>query len=361
MCIVFRVSKENVPALLFALLVCVLGGVDRANAQVESGLKIIPAFIEESADPGRVITQELKVTNVSDEDKEYYIYKRDITGVEEGGVPVFAEDGAPPTGYQITDWVSFEGETVKIASEQTVVVPITIKIPENASPGSHFGGVFVSQEPPKLRQMGAGVGYEVGSIISIRINGDIVDDARVRSFSTDKLFYGEKNVTFTAKVENQGNILMRPRGPLEIQSMFGGDPVRISVNEDLAGVFPGTTREFTIKWEEEGMGFGRYEAILALAYEAEQGQKTIDASLVFWVFPLRVLLPVVIGFVTVLLLGYFLTRYYIKQAVMRAQGGRRIISQRYRRQADISRLTFVFVSIMGVLVLFLLLLLIMFA
>jgi hypothetical protein len=336
-------------------------GSTLAYAQTESGIKVIPASFEERVDSGSVLVREIKVTNISGEDREFFIYKRDITGVEEGGVPVFAEAGAEKTGFELTEWLSYQSESVFVKANETLTLPITVTVPHDASPGSHFGGIFVSQEPPRLRQMGAGVGYEVATIFSIRINGDVIDNARIRSFSTDKLFYGEKKVKFAAKIENQGNILIRPRGPLEIRGMFGGDPYVTTVNENLAGVFPNTVRELSFDWEEEGVGFGRYEAVLALAYEAEQGQRTIDASLVFWVFPVKVLVPIIIGFLTIILGGYFLTRYYIRQAVLRAQGSRRIISPRYRRSAGISRFTFVLIAILGTLVLFMLVLLVLFA
>lgn len=355
----------GIRSFIFSLVLCVLTALQLSPvsvfAQEESGVKVVPATIEEPADPGQVLSQELKITNVSGEDKEYYIYKRDIVGVEEGGTPIFAEEGAERTGYEITEWVDFPTEPITVKAGDTVVFPFTITVPENASPGSHFGGVFISAEPPRVRQMGAGVGFEVATIISIRISGDVIDDARVRSFSTDRLFYSTKNVSFNAKIENQGNILIRPRGPLEIRNMLGGDPELMTVNDSLAGVFPGTVREFTFSWEDEGVGFGRYEAILALAYDGENGQKTIDASLVFWVFPLKVILPILAGFITILGVGYFLTRYYINQAILRAQGGRRITTYRYRRQVGISRLTFVFVTLMGAFAIFLIVLLIMFA
>jgi hypothetical protein len=340
-------------ALLFSI-----PGVIRAQ---ESGIKLIPASIEKLANPGEILNEEVKITNVSGEDKEYFIYKRDIVGVEDGGVPIFAEEGAEKTGFEITEWISITAEPITVKANETITLPITIAVPDNASPGSHFGGVFVSLEPPKMRQMGAGVGYEVATILSIRINGDIIDDARVRSFSTDKLFYSTKNVNFAAKIENQGNILIRPRGPLEIKSMLGGDSIVIPINEDLAGVFPRTVRELTFSWDDDGIGFGRYEAVLALSYDGEGGQKTIDASVTFWVFPIKVVLPILLGFVAVLLIGYFLTRYYINQAIMRAQGGRRITTYRYRRQVGISRFTFVFVTLVGVMVVFLIILLIVFA
>jgi hypothetical protein len=334
--------------------------VPSALAQ-EAGIKLIPATIEDLADPGATLVEEIQVTNVSGEDKEYYVYKRDIIGVEEGGSPIFAEDVAEKTSFEISEWISFQAERIAVRAGETVILPVIITVPADASPGSHFGGVFVSAEPPKLREMGAGVGYEVAAIVSIRISGDVIDDARIRSFSTDKLFYSTKNVKFSAKLENQGNILIRPRGPLEIKSSLGGDAHMLTVNESLAGVFPGTVREINFEWNDEGIGFGRYEAILALSYEGDGGQKTIDASLVFWVFPLKIILPILFGFLGILLIGYLLTRYYIHQAVMRAQGTRRISTYRYRRQVGISRFTFVFVSIMGALVVFLIILLIVFA
>jgi hypothetical protein len=205
------------------------------------------------------------------------------------------------------------------------------------------------------------VGYEVGTIVNLLVEGECIDDARIRSFATDKLFYGSKNVEFIAKIENQGNTLIRPRGPLEIRSMFGGEPTVVTLNDSLAGVFPNTVRELTYTWEDTGLGFGRYEAILALTYQGQDGQKTIDASLVFWIFPLKVIIPILIGFLLVFGIGYFFTRYYINQAILRAQGSRRISSNRYRRQVGISRLTFVFTALIGACALFLIGLLIVFA
>ncbi|QQR65277.1 hypothetical protein IPH92_01700 [Candidatus Kaiserbacteria bacterium] len=328
------------------------------NAQSNAGITLIPATIEERADPGTTQNHTLKITNVSDVDKEYFVYKRDITGVEAGGVPLFADEGTERTGYELTDWLVLPSEPLKVAANATVELPITINVPAEASPGSHFGGVFVSAEPPKLRETGAGVGYEVVSVISIRINGDVIDAARIRSFSTDKLLYGAKNVQFTAKIENQGNILIRPRGPVSITSMFNSDPVVFSVNENQYGVFPGTMRDLNFEWNDEGLGFGRYEAVLALAYDGEDGQKTIDASLVFWVFPMKVMLGFLVGLIIIVVGGYAFTKYYINQAIMRAAGGRRIVPQRYRKQVGVSRFAFVFTAIMAAVVLFLLVLLI---
>jgi hypothetical protein len=330
-------------------------------AQDNAGLTLVPAFIEEGAKPGDTLTQTLKVTNESAEEKEYYIYKRNIKGVETGGVPIFDETGDTETGYEIAEWITLPAEKVKVPANDFIEIEFSIVVPAEASPGSHFGGVFISQEPPKLRANGAGVGYEVVSVISIRIEGKVSDSARIRSFSTNKLFFGSKNVDFTAQIQNQGNILIRPYGPVTITNMFGSDPVSFTVNENRAGVFPGTMRDIAFSWSEKGIGFGRYQAVLALTYDGDGGQKTIDASLIFWVFPAKIILTICGVLFVVLVGGYMLTRYYISQAIMRAGGGRRIAPQRYRKQVGISRFAFVSIALMAMLVVFLIVILIFFA
>ncbi len=346
---------------LFIFVVTFFGGGTFVHAQDYAGLTLIPATIEKPANPGDILNEVLVVTNESSSDGEYFVYKRNIKGVETGGVPIFADEEAEKTGYEITEWIAIPTEPIKVPANSSVELPILITIPDTATPGSHFGGIFISAEPPKLRETGAGVGYEVVSVISIRISGDVVDTARIRQFSTDKLLYSTKNVHFTTKIENQGNILIRPRGPMTITGMFGTKPETVSVNSTLAGVFPGTMRDIEVAWKGEGIGFGKYEAVVALVYEGGDGQKTIDASLVFWIFPVKIMLTILGVFVAIIVIGYALTKYYINQAILRAAGGRRIVPQKYRKQVGISRLAFVFVSLMAVVVLFLLVILIFFA
>ncbi len=345
----------------FSLVVTTVFFAHTLYAQQKAGITLVPATIEEPADPGAVLTHTLTITNLSDADKDFFVYKKNIKGVEAGGVPIFAEEGAEKTGYELSEWIQIPTEPLHVLAGQSIELPIIITVPRSATPGSHFGGIFASVEPPKLREIGAGVGYEVASIISIRISGSVIDTARIRSFATDKLLYGTKNVQFFAKIENQGNILIRPRGPVTITGMFGAEPEVFTANDTLAGVFPGTMRDFEFAWDSKGIGFGRYEAVLALVYDGENGEKTIDASLVFWIFPIKIMASIFGAVVAVVALGYFLTRYYINQAIIRAAGGRRITPQKYRKQVGISRFAFVFVSLMAVLVIFLLLVLVFFA
>lgn len=329
-----------------------------AHAQ-QAGVQLQPAVIEESANPGAILEQTMSVRNVSPIEQTYYLVKRDISGVTENNQPIFAEEGAEVTGYELSSWLELSSEPLVVPPGATVQVPIKVSVPANATPGSHFGGVFVTVEPPRLRESGASVGYEVGSIVSIRIAGDVTESARIRSFSTDKLMYGSPQVLFTTRVENPGNVLIRPRGPLEIYDMFGNKVELLSVNDSLGGVFPGTTRNFDIEWKSRDFSIGRYQAIVSLIYGEQGRETTVSQSTSFWILPLNVILPV-IGILAFLVIAiYFGIKIHIRRALEQYQTPQRRGVVYRRRDSGITRLTMIAIAMLGVTALFLILLLVL--
>jgi len=329
------------------------------HAQNQSGVGLKPATIEETAEPGQSETYSIEVTNLSATQQTYYLFTRDIVGVADGGSPLFAEEGQEKTGFEMTEWITLGVQEIVLEPAQSAPVEVTIAVPENASPGSHFAGFFVSLTPPRMRSSGAAVGYDVASIISLRVAGDAYANAQIRSFSTDNYIHGESNVSFRARVENKGTILVRPTGPLEIYNMFGKRVALATFNDNKAGVFPFSTREFQLQWQDEGPGFGRYQARLSLVY-GEQGRlSTISSTLSFWILPMNIIGPA-LGVLAVLLIGsYIAVRVYIRRSMSAMVGGRRLV--RRRRGGGVSVLLTVAVVMLGVTALFLIILLALFA
>ena len=332
-----------------------------ASAQDSAGVSINPATIEDSADPGQFIETSIDITNLSGTAQEYYVFARDIIGVRDGNAPEFAEEGREQTGFELSTWVTLPEEPYTLEPGGRVTVPVTIQVPDNASPGSHFGGVFVSIEPPRLRTVGASVGYEVASIISLKISGDAITNAQIREFSTDKIIHGLTDVNFNVRLQNTGNVLVRPHGPLEVYNMFGSRVYEASFNDSLGGVFPGTIRDFKIAWRDENPGFGRYQAVLALVYEDDNGNRTIDATVSFWILPLNIIFPAAIVLAVLLVVSYIGVRIYVRRAVQSASGGRRQLARTRRKSKQVSVLMLVSVVLLTVTALFLILLLLMFA
>ena len=344
-----------IAAAIFGLLI----SVSSVHAQ-GAGVTISPATIEEQVDPGEQRTFTVRVENLQPNEETYYLFTRNISGVRGGGVPIFASEDQERTGYELADWVTLGQREITLPGGAASDIEVAITVPDDASPGSHFGGVFVSVDPPEIERSGAAVGYQVANIISLRVSGEAREEASIRQFSTDRFLYGSQNVDFSVRIENSGNTLIRPRGPLEVYNMLGEQVGKVMFNESEQAVFPGYTRSFEdVRWEGDGIGFGRYEAILSTVYGGEGAKQTISSTVTFWVLPTSIIFPALGAFAVTLLLSYIFARIYINRSLAQLQPGRRVV--RRRRKSGTSLLLLMLVTILTVTALFLIVLLALFA
>jgi hypothetical protein len=334
-------------------------------AQGTAGVGIRPAIITERLDPGETRQFSVQLSNLSGTDQTYYLSRRDIVGVRDGGVPIFANETTERTGYEISDWITLDRTEVFIPANGSESVNFVLAVPEGASPGSHFGSIIVSVEAPEIRNSGASIGYEVANIVSIRIAGDAIDSARIREFSTSQYVYGSTNVDFEARIENEGNTLVSPYGPLEIYNMFGKKVATLNFNETQASVYPKTSysdglRTYAVTWEDDGVGFGRYEAVLALTYGDEGKKNTMSSTVTFWILPMNIVGPGLGVLIFLLAAVYISVRIYVRRSMAMLSVGttRRLVRSRQRTQFPVVLLL---VTMLTVTALFLIILLFLFA
>jgi hypothetical protein len=332
--------------------------IQSAFAQ-EAGVSISPARIDEMLEPGIIKEYSFTVRNLNNTEQTYFLSKRNISGVRDGGVPIFDDVNAERSRYNLVEWLSVSTDTLTVPGGATAEVTLTLSVPSDATPGSHFGGIFVSVDAPEIEQSGAAVGYQVANIISIRVAGEANENASIRQFSTDQYFHGSKNVDFSVRIENTGNVLVRPVGPLEIFNMLGQKVDTITFNESQGDVFPESIREFNFNWTAEGTGFGRYEAILSPAYGDVGARRTMSSTASFWVLPMNIILPALGALVTILLITFFFVRMYIRRTLAHMTGGTRLV--RRRKQKGSSATLLIIIVLLVVTALFLLVLLAVFA
>lgn len=353
-------NKKSKASLLFVCFILYYLLVAIPASAQENGVSITPATIEETLDPGVEKQYSVTVENLNAVEQKFYLFTRDISGVREGGVPIFAQEESERTGYELSDWVNLSVSEITIPGNTKAGVGFTLKVPDNASPGSHFGGVFISVDPPKMESSGAAVGYQVANIISIRVSGDANEKASIRQFSTSKYLYGSQNVNFLVRIENSGNVLVRPSGPLEIFNMLGNLAGTIEFNKGRAGVFPNNTREFTnIVWQGDSVGFGRYEAVLSAGYGDQGAKKTMSSTVTFWILPMNIIGPALGVLAFVLIVAFVIVRLYIKRSLAHLSQGRRMV--RSRKRGGSSATLLLVVVMLTVTALFLIVLLALFA
>jgi hypothetical protein len=353
------VSSSLVQIVLGAFLAMALALPIWTNAQ-GAGVRITPALIEETLEPGAVVQYAITIGNQNDTEQTFFLSLRNIEGVQDGGTPIFADTNQEITGYELVDWIALEQTEVTIPAGGQTAVNFTLSLPNDAPPGSRFGGVFVSVDAPELDRSGAAVGYQVANIISIRVAGDANEMASIRQFATEKYFHGSTNVDFTARIENSGNVLVRPTGPVEITNMLGQKVDTITMNESRGAVFPGATRDFGLNWLTDGTGFGRYEAVIALAYGDQGAVRTMSSTATFWILPTNILFPAIGGLVFLLLISYIFVKLYIRRTLARmgyAGRGKAV----KRRQKGSSTTLLLFSVLLTVTALFMLILLVLFA
>ena len=330
-------------------------------AQGTEGLEITPAVIEDKVDPGETYSFTLTVKNIADTEKTYYFLAQDIRGLTEDGLPVFADADQEPTGYELSSWITLPGEPVTLKAGATQSVSFSIQIPTNASPGAHFGGVFFDTQPDRLRTSGASIGVRVGSIINLRIAGEVQEEARLREFSTGSFIYNAPPVDFKTRVENMGNVLLRPYGLIEITNMFGKKVGSVNVNESVAPVFPLSEREYTTMWEHDGFTFGKYSAVISVIY-GDDVRRTITGATSFWILPAKPILTVLSILAGIILIMIFFTKMYVR-AKLREMGvsttSQGVAARQTRRSA--SRMIFVVVAVFLLLTAFMVSFFLMFA
>src|SRR5262249_44447811 len=150
---------------------------------------------------------------------QFRVTVEDISDMTPSGEPVFSTSSVQD--YGLSDWVTIPNPVITIPGNGSAIVPFTITVPKLATPGGHYGAIFVTFGATRPEFNGTGIGYQVGSLIDLRIAGVANEDAQVQEFSTDKGLYQAPDVTFTASVQNEGNVLLRPRGPIDVTNMFG--------------------------------------------------------------------------------------------------------------------------------------------
>ena len=266
-------------------------------AQEESfdsyGLRITPPTFELSANPGETVTNSIRVENITEGALPVVVEHRTFTASgDEGAINLLEESEI----NSMASWLSTTPVSIVIPSDEYRVFTFTITVPPNAEPGGHFGSVVfktATQNTPD--ETGVALSQEIGSLVLLRVAGDIRESARIIDFSTDSKLYEQGPVRFETRVQNQGNVHVKTGGTITITDMFGKDVAR--VNMEPKNVLPDATRKIESTWDTKWL-FGKYVASVAMYYG--NGNQVITYTTSFWGFPYTIFSIILIVVLVVL-------------------------------------------------------------
>jgi Na+-transporting methylmalonyl-CoA/oxaloacetate decarboxylase gamma subunit len=299
----------------------------------EQGIQISPTRVELNALPGNSYAVKLKVTNTTPLELFYSTTVNDFGAADEIGTPRVLLDNDLPETSSIVTWVADIGGFT-VPARETKELLVTVDVPLNAEPGGHYGVIRFSGDSPELEGDAVGLSASAGVLFLIRVDGDITEEAELVSFysasDTQKQWFFETSpVYFVTRVQNNGNVHIKPNGVIEVRDMFGGLVSNMSVNADLANALPDSIRRFDAKLEHPWM-VGKYTASLTMAY-GSNGQ-VIMGQATFWVIPYRLFLAVFVVLTITIYVIIRISKAYNRRMVERVR--REVESAIEKRKTD---------------------------
>jgi hypothetical protein len=311
--------------VLGCVIVALMFPLRYTGAQQTLSLSVTPPLINLTISKGDTWNSVLKVVNSNKYDLTIYASVVGFVAEGEKGQGRFLplDKNAIARGERTTlsSWISVPESGVTIPQEKSADIPITVSIPNDASPGGHYAAILIGTSPGMgSRSEGneSKVSSFVTTLLFVRIGGEVVESGDIREFTSGKTFYQKPEIPLSVLFENKGNVHVLPQGSVVIYNMWGKERGNISINQktEFGSVLPGQSRRFDFTWKGEENLFeaGRYKAIVTLGY-GQQGKKMVSSTTYFYIVPL---VPVLSMVTISLLFIWFLVvaiRRYIRNAL----------------------------------------------
>lgn len=228
------------------------------------------AWVERSLDPGDSAREHLLLRNLSPAPVVFHLTAGDGYFTDTGRFNMIPSDQASADAGR---WVQIQ-DTVEVPAGADVVVPFTIAVPGDATPGDHLAGVAASIRSGETGQIG--VESRVGFRVMTRVSGKIAPAASVQlsgGFATswNPLAPGEVRVDYV--IRNSGNTRLSISPHIALTAPFGitsfnGDGV------DILEIAPGESRSGSVTFPRTWPLFAYTAEVTASAAVVPVGNDT---------------------------------------------------------------------------------------
>ncbi len=308
------------------------------NIKTSEAMTVTPVRYEIKGNPGETLIEEMMIMNEDPVPVTYYSSFANFEAQGETGSASFVE----PVD-DIGTWIETEKSVSLIPGEQRSV-SYSIKIPENAEPGGHFGVIFWGTSPG-VGENGEqlSVSAQTGILILLSVSGDVKEEAGLLDFlkKDNKFWYNSLPVTFTYRFKNDGGDRIKPTGFIRISNTLFIPTKKLDANPVNGNILPASTRKFVVDWVKytepkntvaptsviknffhkayyqwKNFAVGLYSAKLDITYGLQE--KNVNKTVFFFVFPWQMLICLIIIITIIFFTGKTLVikynKYIIKQA-----------------------------------------------
>lgn len=309
--------------ILLAFVTCLLPSRSLAQSQGSpaQGLQISPVLIDLNAQAGKTYTLKITVTNITAQQLVVKPAINDFKAKDETGNPqVITDTNEDNSAYSLRAWATLSNQFT-LKPKENRVVNVMVSVPPNAEAGGHYGVVRFTAVPADSADSNVTISASVGTLILARVEGNIEEKLSVKELLAEK--NSHKGSVFETtpqlvveRLENSGNVHLRPQGTVTIKNTFGKTIFTADINKQGGSVLPHSTRRYEQPVNKR-LFIGRYTMEINATYGTHGG--VLVASTTFWVIPFKF---IIICLILLVILAFILKRGvkgYNKRIIAKAQ------------------------------------------
>ena len=346
--------RKKIPFALLILLAGALLTGKSVFAQTPTpgsfDLTTSPVFFDFNTKPGNSISDKLRVRNNTNADMTLKVDIKKLGGDPRIGELTIID---PEQNDPFVGWIKFKDNQFSARSREWVDVPFTINVPKDAAFGYYYAIILSQVNNGSVVKNGASLtGASALPVLLVVQSDGAKSKANLLEFKTNSFVNEFLPIDFTVRLENVGNVHVRPHGNIFVRSGKDHDLAILDVNQGQGALIPGVSRTYQASWDdgfivrepvmEDGaikydknrnpvtkikinwdklthMRIGKYTANLLLVYDSGKRDEVIEGTTTFWVIPYTFIAIVLAGLVVAILILRFLLKAYVNRELRRRE------------------------------------------
>ncbi|MER7733790.1 DUF916 domain-containing protein [Streptomyces erythrochromogenes] len=218
------------------------------------------AYFFHQGEAGSTLSDSVTVLNSSDRELTFQVFATDAVNTPAGGA--FALLPVETKPKDVGTWITLAPEaagTVTVPAKGRKDIPFTVKVPADATPGDHVGGIVALgtavegvQQDGKVQ---VGVRRSVGARLYFRVPGPVtpglsVEDVRVDRSAPLLPWVQDARATVRYALVNRGNVVVEPKVSVSADGLFGRRVLDRPERELRLTLLPGQRIELTEAWPD---------------------------------------------------------------------------------------------------------------
>lgn len=205
-----------------------------------------PNFTYRNVRPGQVLRDHVAFLNLSDKPTNLTVYAADGYNTASGAFDLLPK---AKRSKDLGTWVRMIRSTATIPARSAFITPIEVRVPRNAEPGDHAGGIVASLRTFAKDAKGNQVAIDqrVGTRMYIRVAGKLKPQIGIIQRGADyhsrnPFARGDADVTYM--IRNTGNVRLVGTQTIRVSDVLGSSSQAVKV-PDMPELLPGYTFTFT--------------------------------------------------------------------------------------------------------------------